>query len=143
MVLAWLKGGHPERLGAVALLAAFGFSAILPEPVRIGDLIVNDAVNDLALAIFFSWLALRRERWWPLFVASVMILTVLVHVVTFLVPTLGEYENVSARIGLGIALGLGLIAGVGERWLAGERPVSDLGTRSAPRTARISETPQS
>jgi len=127
----------------VALLVAFGVSVIIPEPVRMGDVIVSEVVNDLALALFFGWLALRRQRWWPLFVASVMILTLLVHVVTFLVPTLGEYENVSARIGLGIALGVGLMAGVAERWLAGEQPISDLKAPQAPRTARISETAQS
>lgn len=122
----------------MALLAAFGFSALFPEPVRMGNVVVSDAVNDLALALFFGWMALRRERWWPLFVASVMILTVLVHVVTFLVPTLGEYESVSARIGLGIALGLGLMAGVAERWLAGEQAVSDLKIQRAPGSARTS-----
>lgn len=127
----------------MALIAAFSFSVIIPGPVRMGEVLVSDAVNNLTLAVFFVWLALRRERWWPLFAASVMILTVLVHVVTFLTPTLGEYENVSARIGLGIALTLGLIAGVAERWLAGEQAISDLKSRRHPGSAWTSGTTHS
>jgi uncharacterized membrane protein len=86
---------------------------------------VSDAAIDLGLAFFFGWLALSRERWWPLFMTAAMVLTVLVHVAMFLVPTLGAHADVSARIGLGIVMGLGLLAGVAERWLAGELAVSD------------------
>jgi hypothetical protein len=43
----------------------------------------------------------------------------------FLIPTLEQYADISARIGLGILMALTLLAGVGERWLAGETAVAD------------------
>lgn len=125
IVIAWLKGGHLERLGAVAVLVVFGLSFLFGEPVRVWNVAINDAASDLGLALFFGWLALSRERWWPLFMTAVMVLTLLVHVAMFVVPTMGAYAEVSARIGLGITMALALLAGAAERWLAGERAVSD------------------
>lgn len=123
VVVAWLMGGHPERRGAVALLVAFGVSYLLPE-VRMWNVFVDDAAMDVGLMLFFGWQALSRERWWPLVMTAMFMLTVLVHVAVFAVPTLGAYADVSARIGLGIAMALTLLIGTGERWLAGEVAVS-------------------
>lgn len=109
----------------MALLVAFGASFVISGPVRMWNVAVDDAAIDLGLALFFGWMALSRARWWPLFMTAVMVLTVLVHVAMFVVPTMSAYADVSARIGLGIAMALGLLAGTAERWLAGERAVSD------------------
>lgn len=124
VVVAWLKGGDTERLGAVAFVVVFGLSFFLP-PVRMWNMSVGEAALDLGLALFFGWLALSRERWWPLVMTAVMALTVLVHIVMFLSPGMGVYAEVSARIGLGIAMALALLVGSAERWMAGEFAVSD------------------
>lgn len=120
-----MKGGHPERLGAMALLAAFGISAFLPD-LRMWNVFLDDAAVDAGLALFFGWQAMKRDRWWPLVMTAVMILTMLVHVAAFAAPAVGAYADVSARVGLGIAMAVTLLAGTAERWLAGERAVSDL-----------------
>ena len=60
-VLAWTMGGHPERRGALALLAVFGISAFLPE-VRMWNVFLDDAAVDVGLLLFFGWQALSRER---------------------------------------------------------------------------------
>lgn len=122
--VAWMKGGHPERLGALALLAVFGVSAFLPE-VRMWNVFLDDAAVDAGLALFFGWQAMKRDRWWPLVMTALMVLTLLVHIAVFAAPTVGAYADVSARVGLGIAMAGTLLAGTAERWLAGERAVSD------------------
>lgn len=120
---AWVKGGHPERLGALVIMAAFAVSFWTHE-IRIGDFYAGDAVVDLALAGVFVWMSVTRDRWWPLFMSAILGLTLLVYVASLTVPGVGPYAAVSARVGLGILTALTLLAGAGERWLAGERPVS-------------------
>jgi hypothetical protein len=124
VVVAWLKGGHVERLAAAVMLIAFAVSFALPT-TRMWNVHIDDAAQDVGVTLFFGWLALSGDRWWPLAMTAVMVLTLLVHVLIFMVPGLGEYAEMSARIGLGILMALVLMAGAGERWLAGERAVSD------------------
>jgi hypothetical protein len=123
VVVGWLKGGHVERLGAAVILIVFAASFPL-HPLRMWNVHVGDAAMDVAVMLFFGWLALRSERWWPLAMTAIMALTVMVHISIFLVPGLGEYAEMSARIGLGTLMALALLAGVGARWLAGEPAVS-------------------
>jgi hypothetical protein len=123
VAVAWLKGGHPERLGATVILILFAASFVL-HPIRMWNVHLGDAAMDLTMMLIFAWMALTRNRWWPLAMTAVMALTVMVHVAMFLVPTLTEYADISARVGLGILMSLTLLIGTGERWLSGERAVS-------------------
>lgn len=116
----WLKGGHPERLSAGLMILILPVSYIL-HPFRIGNVMVGDAAVDIGMLLFFGWLGLTRERWWFLVMTGVMVLTVLVHVSMFLLPRLEVYSDLSARVGLGLLGALTMLAGAGERWLAGER----------------------
>lgn len=123
----WLKGGRPERLTAGLMVLVFPVSYFL-HPLRIGPVMVGDAALDVAMTVFFAWLALTRERWWPLVMTGTMVLTLLVHAAMLLLPHLDTYSDLSARVGLGILSSLILLAGAGERWLAGERASIDLRT---------------
>lgn len=121
--LAWLKGGHTERLGVTVLIVAWVVS--FAPPVMIGRLHADHAVEDVLLMVIFGWLALKSDRWWPLAMTVTMVLTVLVHVSMVLDPDLDRRADVAARLGLGVLTALSLLIGVFERWLAGERPVSE------------------
>lgn len=94
-------------------------------PVMVGRLQADHAVEDVLLMLVFGWLALKGDRWWPLAMTAAMALTVLVHVSMVLVPDLDRRADVAARLGLGVLTALSLLLGVFERWLAGERPVSE------------------
>jgi len=48
-----------------------------------------------------------------------------VHVSMVLVPGLDHRADIAARLGLGVLTSLSLLLGVFERWLTGERPVSE------------------
>lgn len=117
----WLRGGHPERFGVSVLLldhvCATHFFAWVYDP-RL------EAVEDGLLLMIFGWLALRGRRWWPFFATAALGLTAMVHGLSAM-SSMGRYDALSARIGLWILIYLALLAGVAERWLAGERPVSD------------------
>lgn len=121
--LAWLKGGHTERFGVTVLIVAWIVS--FAPPVMIGRLHADHAVEDALLMILFGWLALKSDRWWPLAMTTTLALTVLVHVAMVVTPGLDHRADIAARLGLGVLTSLSLLLGVAERWLSGERPVSE------------------
>lgn len=121
--LAWLRGGHPERMGVVMLVVAFLASYPL-HPLRIGVFWLGDFIVDVVLASALLWLALRRDRWWTLAAAAFAVLTIAAHLVMLTVPGMDARGDIAARWGLGVLTILCLAGGVLERWLAGEPPVS-------------------
>ena len=123
LALAWLRGGHTERLGVVVIIAAY-LSAHAVSPWRLDDFRIGEAATDVVVTLAFAWMALSRERWWPFAATASMVLALMVHLAMVLTPHLDGRADVSARAGLGLLLLLSLLAGVAERWLAGETPVS-------------------
>lgn len=123
-IAGWLKGGHPERMGASVLLCGYVFSSATFR-WRIGDFYWASAAEELTLMLIFGWLAFRSDRWWPFAVTAALALVMLVHGLTILAPDLSSYAAISAQIGLWIVIDTALLFGVLERWLAGERAVSD------------------
>lgn len=73
----------------------------------------------------FGWLALRADRWWPIAATALLALSVLVHVLAMVNPGLSRFAMLSAILGFWILLYVVVLGGVVERWLAGERAVSD------------------
>lgn len=133
---AWFKGAHPERFGAMVLIVAYVVSALAPSVKVLGDLLIYDAAADLVLLVIFIWMALKGERWWPFAAAAAMFLTLMVHLAMVLVPELDTRADLSARMGLTLLLVTALLAGVGERWLAGEQAVCKPGEWESRRRRR-------
>lgn len=128
ILVAWIRGGHPERLAACATL--IWMTTLIATPawlhnVMVGDLPLFDVALELALLGIFIRMALKGGRWWPFAASAVVTLSVLVYLAMALVPEFDRRAEISAHLGLVVALDLALLAGVGERWLAGERPVSE------------------
>lgn len=136
LLFAWLKGGHPERFGVVATLTwtavgiAMATEYLPARMVRftVEGIPVFEISVDLALLAVFVWMALRGSRWWPFAASAVMTLSVFVYLATALVPGFDRRAEISAHLGLLLALDLALLGAVGERWLAGEVAASRLAT---------------
>lgn len=77
------------------------------------------------ITLIFIGLAMRSDRWWPFVAAGALTLCVMVYVLEWLHQGLSRYAAISAQIGLWIVVYLTLLAGVAERWLAGERAVGE------------------
>lgn len=121
LTIGWLWGGHTERFGAAALLLCW--MVFGPLMWTVGDVYVDSMIEDTLVLLFLVGLALRSNRWWPFVAASAAALTVLVHIFT-IITDISWGAAVSARVGFGLVTYTALLAGVAERWLAGERPVS-------------------
>lgn len=74
----WL-GGWPERLAGTAMVAAWFASAIILSRIKLWGLEIEVMVVDLALFSVVLAIALRSDRWWPLWAAAFLGLIVLVH----------------------------------------------------------------
>lgn len=90
------------------------------------------------ITLVFIGIALRSDRWWPFVTAASLMLFMMVYALEWLNQGLSRYAVVSAQLGLWIFVYLTPLAGVAERWLAGERPGSATSTwRSHKRVLNI------
>jgi hypothetical protein len=81
-------------------------------------------ISELVVAVIFAWIAFRSDRWWTLIASGALMLCVLVFILEWANPDLPRYAAISARWGLWYLIHLSMLAGVTERWLAGEPAVS-------------------
>ena len=81
-------------------------------------------VSESVAALIFAWMAFRSARWWVLVASAALMLCVFVFVLEWTHPDLRIDAAISARLGLWFLIHLALMAGVAERWLAGEAAVS-------------------
>ena len=123
--IGWLKGGHPERFGVAVLLSGALIETFIVH-WRVGELEAGIAGTQAVLLLIFGRMAWASDRWWPLAVTGCLVLIIMVHLLTVLTP-LSFVAAMSARVGLWLLLHVILLAGVAERWLAGERAISRIG----------------
>lgn len=121
--LAWLRGGHTERLAAGIMIFVVLLSSVTFR-WHVGGVYLAAVVETGVLAPIFGWLAFRSARWWPLVATAGLLLVLLLRVVTLVDARLAQTDIGSAGVGLWYLIDLTLLAGVFERWLAGEAPVN-------------------
>jgi len=82
---ATLRGGAPERIGAAILILATLASAITLElsARRYHQTELATMWVDIAMTIAFLALALRAQRYWPMWVSMVQLDLVAMHLVMF------------------------------------------------------------
>ena len=131
-VLAWFRGGRPERLGAGVFVVTFVVSAIIFD-WEIGGFFWAALVLDCARLVIFGWLCFRYDRWWLLVVTAAVGLTVLAHALRLLDPGFSQVALASSAVGLGYVIDLALLLGVWERRLAGEPPAGPAAWAAAAR----------
>lgn len=119
--VAWWKGGRVERVAAAILVCDALLTTVIVGLAAPG---VHRAAMmvQLLTALAILWLTFRFDRWWLFIASGALILCGLVTVMEVLNPALSLYAAISAQLGLWMLVYLALLAGVGERWLAGEGP---------------------
>lgn len=119
--LGWFRGGRTERLGVGLLLLDYLLSGSFAFG-RIEGAGTVELVSESMVALAFLWLALRSDRWWPFVVAASMVLIGMVVFLERVTQDISWYASESAQLGLWMLIWLAPTLGVGERWLAGEKP---------------------
>lgn len=122
-VVGWLRGGHVERVATAVLFCDYALTSLAIGTACAHGLV---AASEFVITLIFAWMAFRLDRWWTLVTAAALALCALVFVLDWTIPALGRNAAISAQIGLWLLVYVSLLAGVMERWLAGERAVSDI-----------------
>ena len=119
---AWWKGGRVERLAAAVLVVDYLMSGLISH-LPLSHVYEIATGVEILTTLIFLWLAFRSDRWWLLAAAAALVLCSLAGIVGIVHPGVTYYAAASAQIGFWIVVYLSLLAGLGERWLAGERAV--------------------
>ncbi len=122
-VTAWVRGGHPERLGAGVLLFVWLLSSFTYR-WEVNGFYPAGMAQDCIRLLIFAWLAFRSDRWWPFLTAAALGLLALLYVARLLNPAFSHYAMASGHVGLGYLIDLSLLLGVWERRLSGEPPAA-------------------
>lgn len=80
VVTGLLRGGWPERVAAVVMTVAWFSSGVVQDRAQVWGPQVAIMAIDLALLAFLLALALRTDRWWPMWATGFHGLGVLVHI---------------------------------------------------------------
>lgn len=81
----WL-GGWPERVAATAMVGAWFATAVLLSKIQLWGLEIEVMIIDVVLFGTVLAIALRSDRWWPLWASGFLGLVVLVHLAVILDP---------------------------------------------------------
>ena len=119
LVAVW-KGGSVERRAALILLGN-NLLTVATDELGASQPAAVVALIDGATAVLFLWLALRHQRWWLLTATAALTLCTATWTISLVNPSVSFYTAASAEIGEWAVVYLALLAGAGERWLAGER----------------------
>lgn len=117
--VAWVWGGHPERLGAGVLLFVCLLSSISFE-WEIDGFYLIAMVQDVARLLIFGWLCFRADRWWPFVITGALALMIMVYAAQLWNPAVSQFAVASAHVGIGYVIDLTLLLSVWERAMAGE-----------------------
>lgn len=78
---AWFRGGVPERLGALLLVTAAIFSTLIAdsETYPFSKFEWGLFAIDTILFLTLLWLALLADRYWPMWLAALQLVSVWMH----------------------------------------------------------------
>ena len=109
------RGGAPERLTALMMLAAFAATFWVPFRPGVSFHHLNTAILGIDLVLFalLVCIALCANRFWPLWVAAVQLMAIGIHLVKAHDPTLVSwlYNSASGKIAypMVIMLAIGVV----------------------------------
>jgi hypothetical protein len=90
VVYAFARGGRSERAGAVIALAAalLSHAALSPMGSRFAEVELSVLAVDVAVLLAFVTLALKSERYWPIWIAALQLIGVLAHIAKLADPSM-------------------------------------------------------
>lgn len=88
LAAAFVFGGREERLGMAIIVAGSIATALLtPSGVfRFDSMAVQIFISDTVILIALIWLCFSSQKYWPIWVASLQLITVAIHLVELAIP---------------------------------------------------------
>ena len=117
--LALWRGGRFERLAAGVMLAAWAVS-MLVDKTGFDEPEWGVMTVDLAALAVFVWIALKSDRFWPIFAAAFHLLSIVTHLARTVDSTVLRYAYMTAEIlwgyFLAFAIAYGALTSASERF---------------------------
>jgi len=100
LLYAGLRGAAPERVGALIIALATVATVLVP---KAHDLVFSALepwvfVVDSVTAVAFITLALKAQRYWPMWMAALQVDTVITHIVMLSVPRVMPWAYAAMEI---------------------------------------------
>ena len=128
--IAFWRGRRDEQLAAGVMLAAWALTMVV-ERTKFAQIEWGVLAVDIAALAAFIWIALRSNRYWPLFAAGFHLLAVVTHVARIAQPSVGGWAYVTGEIIWGyllaIAIGYGGWTAARNAGAMGEAPAQGRG----------------
>lgn len=114
------RGERPERIVSGVMLVGMLLTPIVQTRRVFDHPDWGVMIVDIIVTVIITWVALRSDRWWPLFCAAYHFIVIGIHLVRITRPDTSQFAYatvaiVFAYLGL-FALGGGLIALEARRW---------------------------
>ncbi len=120
-VALW-RGEKPERTVATAHLIGMFVTPFAQAHVITNDPDLGIMAVDLCVFAALMWVALRSDRWWPIFSVAFFLVTIGIHAIKITRPDASQRVYETALVFFDYlslyALGAGVIALERRRWLA-------------------------
>jgi len=81
LIISFWRGGWPERIGSANMAIGSVLTVLVNSPMstRYASVEIGIFIVDLAVLLVFLALALRTDRFWPLWTTAMQLLVVLAH----------------------------------------------------------------
>lgn len=123
---ALIRGRSDERLTAAICIVASLASLVLMGPVRLrySNIEIGVLIVDILTLVGFTYVALRSDRFWPLWVSGLQLTTSIAHLLKVLEPNLMPLAYAAAGRSWGYPILIILAIGTwrGQRRRAIEQP---------------------
>ena len=94
---AWLRGRSDERIVAMVCVAASFASLVMVTRLRLSGIDVGILGVDIAVLAIFTLVALRSERFWPLWISGFQLTSSVAHVLKLIEPGLYPFAYAAAE----------------------------------------------
>ena len=94
---AWLRGRRDERIAAVVCVVASFASLLLLTRLRFSDVELGIFGVDVTVLVAFVAVALRSERFWPLWVSGLQLTSTVPHALKLVDPGLMPFAYAAAE----------------------------------------------
>jgi hypothetical protein len=114
-VLSLWRGGWPERTVAIGTFIGSIAAAVFQDKSNINGQQWADLIVDLASLVLFAWVALRSDRWWPLWATAFQLINVVLYVARLADVRVGAKAPFMASVIWSYLILLTVVVGVWSR----------------------------
>jgi hypothetical protein len=113
--MSWWRGRWPERTVAFGMFVASIATALFQNTSNVNGHQWADLLVDVAYFALLAWVALRSDRWWPLWAAAFQLINVVLYVARLADERVGAKAPFMATVIWSYLILIAVVVGVWTR----------------------------